>query len=158
MVCGSFFKKMVYCNSLKNHTTFLTGARKSHFNHKAQKEKSKPRETDCEAGLHIWRMMSDNGFDPPSSLWLQGSFQTDACTYWVMFSDIKPYSLYRGWMEHLLGKMGKKWKLYAIPLLDSVKQSIFCHWIQKADLEWVLGGTCFNIVTLPYIDQTIKFR
>jgi len=39
--------------------------------------------------------MSDNGFNPLSSLWLQGSFQTDACTYWVTFSSIN-FTFYTG--------------------------------------------------------------
>lgn len=110
MVCGSFFRKLYTCIAFKitQPRTFLAGARRSHFNHTAHEEKSKPRETDCEAGLHMWEMMSDNGFNLPSSLWLQGSFLTDTCSNSAMFSNVNLYSLYRGWNEHLLSKVERK--------------------------------------------------
>lgn len=134
MVCGSFFENMAHCIALKitQPRTFLTGARKARFNHKAQKEKSKPRETDWKAGLRMWRMMSDNGFNPPSSLWLQGSFQTDVCTHCRTFSNIKFYRLYRGWMEHLLGKVGKNGDCTAFLCKTQQNRVVFCHWVKNS--------------------------
>lgn len=107
LVGGSFFRKLYTCIAFKitQPRTFLTGARKSHFNHTAHKVKSKPRETDCGAGLHMWEMMSDNGFNLPSSLWLQGSFLADICAHSAMFSKVKLHSLYRAWNKDLLSKV-----------------------------------------------------